>query len=166
MRSALATRPASGNLENLHAVRAAAQKAGGKNRYTAAYDACKRLSSEACACAGENSRASARRHLETNAAWVVPDALYESLCVEHGALWWGDWHRTEQGSFDQRLFDPKAGQEAAAEKRLARLRVRRAGEIEDYALIQMLLAEEHRAFRNRLALHKLELFGDLQIGLK
>ncbi len=147
------------------AVRAAAQKTDGKNRYAAAYDACEQLAAEVCACAGEDSRASALGHLEANAAWLVPDALYESLCVEHGARWWGDWHRTEQGSLDQRLFDPKAGMEAASEKRLANLRVRYSGTIEDYALIQMLLAEEHRAFRDRLALYKLELFGDLQIGL-
>jgi 4-alpha-glucanotransferase len=147
------------------AVRAAAQKAEGKNRYAVAYDACKRLAAEICAGAGENSRASARRHLEANAAWLVPDALYESLCIEHSARWWGDWLRTAHGSLDQRLFDPKAGQEAASEKRLAELRGRYARTIEDYALIQMLLAEEHRSFRNRLALFKLELFGDLQIGL-
>jgi 4-alpha-glucanotransferase len=133
--------------------------------YAAAFKAYKRLSAEICARASEGDRASAQIFLETNAWWAVPDALYDALCAETGTECWNDWRRTQQGSFDQRLLDPPAGQKRTAEKRLALLRMRHARAIEDYALIQELLAKEHQVFRARLAGYGLKLYSDLQIGI-
>jgi 4-alpha-glucanotransferase len=146
-------------------IRIKAQRKAKEGRYAAVFQTYNRLCVEICAHAGARERISAKRFLEANASWVVPDALYEALCAEHGAGWWGDWQKTPQGLFDQRLFDPPAGQKKAAGNRLAELRTRYAGAIEDYAMIQSLLFEEHRAFRRRLTDYGLALFGDLQIGL-
>jgi 4-alpha-glucanotransferase len=142
-----------------------AQHAAKRGRYAAAFEACRLLCVEVCARAGDRKRVSAKRFAEANASWVIPDALYDVLCAEHGAGWWGDWHRTQQGLIDQRLFDPLAGQKQATAERLAALRARYDRAIEEYALIQALLAEEHQAFRARLASNGLALFGDLQIGI-
>jgi 4-alpha-glucanotransferase len=147
------------------AIRNRARGAAKRGRYATAFDAYRQLANEVCARAGSLERASARRFLGANASWVIPDALYDVLCAEHGAEWWGNWGRTRQGIFDQRLFDPIVGQERKAAERLCFLRSRFAREIEDYALIQELLAAEQQAFRVRLAGFGLALFGDLQVGL-
>jgi 4-alpha-glucanotransferase len=112
-----------------------------------------------------DDRRAARAFLETHERWLIPDALYAPLCREHGSSWWGTWNAASQGEFDQRLFAPPPGNEDQAEARLAELRRRYAQEIEDYAFIQWLLAEEHRRLRERLARLGLTLFADLQVGL-
>lgn len=112
-----------------------------------------------------SDRAAARSFLQTHEGWLVPDALYPLLCLEHNALWWGDWTETPQAKFDQRLFAPTPGEESRAKARLNELRDKYAAPIEDYALVQWLLAEEHRRLRERLADDGLSLFADLQVGL-
>lgn len=146
-------------------IRAASKNTTNINRYVAAYDAYRRLSSRVCARADGKNRASAQRYLEANASWLVPDALYDVLCAEHGSSYWGDWGRTDRGRFDQQLFDPPAGMQRAAAERLGALRAQHARTIEDYALIQSMLAEEQRAFHCRMKDSGLDLLGDLQIGL-
>ena len=115
--------------------------------------------------ADTSDRTAAREFLAANESWLVPDALYEALCAEHQAGWWGAWNRTPQGEFDQRLFDPRPGDEQATSKRLAALRDQNAALIENYALIQWLLTVEHQRLRSRLAQLGLVMFADLQIGL-
>jgi 4-alpha-glucanotransferase len=151
----------------LQLVSEAAGSAG--SRYPSAIDASRRLAAEVCAGANARQRAAARRYLEVNASWLLPDALYDVLCAEYGADWWGAWGSGRKATVDKRLFDAAAvhrsGKSGPSATRLSELRQRHARTIEDYALIQMLLAAEHRDFRKRLAGHGLALFGDLQIGI-
>ncbi len=129
------------------------------------YDHFQLATSEIVAHADADDRDVAREFLAENEAWLVPDALYGALCVEHNAPWWGMWDQTAQGTFDQRLYHPASGDEAAAAKRLADLRAQYAGYIEDYALIQWLVQREHDALRERLKSFPLAIFADLQVGL-
>jgi 4-alpha-glucanotransferase len=143
----------------------AAQAAEKHGSYAAAFEASRLLSAEVCARATDSDRVLARRFLEANASWAVPDALYDALCAEHDSGWWGDWGQTPNGKLDQQLYDPPLSKKSAARRRLFQLRTCYSKAIEDYALIQKVLAEEHQAFRTRLADHGLSLLGDLQIGL-
>ena len=129
------------------------------------FDGYQRAATEIIERADATDRAAARRFFAEHETWVVPDALYGALCTEHSASWWGEWQRTAQGEFDQRLFHPVVGDEAAAARRLIELRAQYAGLIEDYALVQWLLEREHQALRDRLATLPLALFADLQVGL-
>lgn len=120
---------------------------------------------EIIARADATDRVAARQFLADNEAWLIPDALYDALCVEHGAAWWREWHRTPQGLLDQRLYCPPAGSEAAAVRRLSDLRTQYSQQIEDFALVQWLLDMEHRALRTRLQPLGLSLYADLQVGM-
>lgn len=133
--------------------------------YVQVFDACRRAHQEVLARAEAADRGAARAFLAAHKAWLIPDSLYGLLCREHGSESWGEWDRTARGAFDQRLYHPPAGQEQAAAARLDGLQRQYAGEIEDYALIQWLLSEEHRALRERLSGLGLALYGDLQVGL-
>jgi 4-alpha-glucanotransferase len=133
--------------------------------YPLVYDACQRALNEIVASTSAADRAAAEDFLAKHESWLIPDALYQVLSREHGSESWHDWNRTEQGEFDQRLFDPPAEQQEASTARIRDLRERNAEEIKDYALIQWLLVEEQRALRQRLSGLGLALFGDLQVGL-
>lgn len=137
----------------------------GSAPYSVVYDAFQVAIAEIVATASEKDRAAARAFLLDNHGWLEPDALYQALCREHGHVAWPEWNRTEQGALDQRLFDPPEHQRRLADERRARLRERHAQSIEDYALIQWLLAEESKALRTRLLNLGLSLYGDLQVGL-
>jgi 4-alpha-glucanotransferase len=130
-----------------------------------AFDSCRLAVGEIIASASSIDRAQANHFLAIHEGWLVPDALYGVLSREHGSESWYDWDRTPQGAFDQRLYDPPAGSEQEAADRMERLRETFREEIENYALIQWLLDEEHRALRARLADLRLALYGDLQVGL-
>jgi 4-alpha-glucanotransferase len=141
---------------------------GGVVPYPRVYAAYLRALAEIAATATPADRASAREFLTAGESWLVPDALYQALSREHGSYSWHEWHRgaaAPQAALDRDLFDPPPGQERAAADRLGELRARYEREIEDYALIQWLLAEEHRALRDRLSRLGLALYGDLQVGL-
>lgn len=129
------------------------------------FDNYQRATSEIAASADVQDRIAAREFLSENEGWLVPDALYGALCEEHNASWWGSWHQTSQGEFDQRLFNPLPADRSAAKRRLAELRWQYARRIDDYALIQWLLHQEHQSLRTRLKSLNLALLGDLQVGL-
>lgn len=133
--------------------------------YSLVFDAYQNALAEIIENATESDRMSAGEFLSKNESWLVPDALYAALGVEHGSESWYEWSSTAQGTFDQRLFHPIFGQERAGTERLAELRSRSAKRIEDYALIQWLLHEQHQALRARLAELNLAVFGDLQVGM-
>ncbi|HUE70608.1 MAG TPA: 4-alpha-glucanotransferase [Pirellulaceae bacterium] len=140
--------------------------------YRLVFDAHQRALAEIAACAAPADRAAAREFLALHEAWLVPDALYGVLCREHGGESWHDWGRTQAGAFDQQLFslerstaEPPADQAQGAAARLSALKRQYRTAIEDYALIQWLLAQEHQALRRRLADLGLALYGDLQVGL-
>jgi 4-alpha-glucanotransferase len=95
----------------------------------------------------------ARRH----AAWLEPYALYEALGAERRA-------GAPSHPLDERLLAPSPGEEPAAAARCADLRARHAETIEGYVLGQLLVHEQHAAFRRRAAALGLEVFADLQIG--
>lgn len=133
--------------------------------YSVIFDHFQHAIAEVISRADATDRNTAREYVAANESWLISDALYGMLCQEHDAPWWGTWNRTEQGAFDQRLYHPAAGNEAAAAKRLSALRSQYAQQIEDYALIQLLLQREHQALRLRLASLKLSIFADLQVGL-
>lgn len=133
--------------------------------YPLVFDANRRALQEIVANASTADRSAARDFLAMHRDWLIPDALYKVLCREHSAATWREWGRTAQGDFDKRLFDPPEGKEKAADTRLASLEDQYAELIEDYALVQWLLAQEHRALRGRLSRLGLSLYGDLQVGL-
>jgi 4-alpha-glucanotransferase len=133
--------------------------------YPQLFDASQRAFQEIVNRATTTDREAARQFITVHSAWLIPDALYGVLCEAHGSGSWYDWNRTAQGVFDQRLFNPEAGQEEAAVARFAALQSQHASAIEDYALIQWLLAEENQALRQRASEMGLALYGDLQVGL-
>lgn len=114
-------------------------------------------------------RPGARARLEAFRArhrdWLLRDGLYDALCLEHGQPSHLDWGQTEQGRFDQRLFDPRPGEETACAERVRALEARYAEALERYALVQWLAHEQHLALRRRMGERGLKLFGDLQIGV-
>ena len=120
---------------------------------------------EIVANASKSDRDATREFLASNEIWLVPDSLYDLLCEEHGGRSWYEWSKDSQGALDQRLFAPLPGQKREASQRLAELKVSYAGQIEDYALVQWLLFEQHREFRQRLSELNLAIYGDLQVGM-
>jgi 4-alpha-glucanotransferase len=128
-------------------------------------DICARVCQELVATASDTDRHAAREFLAREEAWLVPDALYGLLCEEHAAPWWRAWHHTPQGAFDQRLWAPRPWDRATAAARLAHLRKKYEQQIEEYAVIQWLLATEHEALRARVKKLGLVLYADLQVGL-
>lgn len=133
--------------------------------YSVVYNNFKKAVAEIAERADATDREASQAFLVENSSWLVPDALYGVICAEHNAHWWGEWNRTTQGAFDQRLFRPAVGDESAATHRLRDLNSKYADVIEDYALIQWLLVREHQALRTRLKSLNLSLFADLQVGL-
>ena len=89
----------------------------------------------------------ARFRSEAAASWLERDALHECLRRERGAP----------------LGDAPRWAEVARD--LERFRSGREAELEAYALVQLLLAAQHRRFRVRAHALGLELFGDLQVGM-
>jgi 4-alpha-glucanotransferase len=145
--------------------RAVRRTPGGAVRYSMTFDAQQSALAEIIAGASADDRQHAAAFLEQHAEWLVPDALYAVLAKMHGSDWWPHWTRTPQALLDQRLFAPLPGQEAAAAERLAQLRQEHAARINDFALVQWLLAEQHYLLRERLAKLGMALYADLQVGL-
>ncbi len=100
-----------------------------------------------------------------NATWLIRDALYEILRHHYGGKTWRQWETGEEARLDQHLFAPPADRKASVSLRLRSLYRQHAQAIEDYALIQFLLAAQHRALRQRCRDLGLKLFGDFQIGI-
>lgn len=132
--------------------------------YQTVYDSLQPAITEVIDTASEQDREAARRFLRDHQHWLEPDAMYQVLCREHGHFAWPAWNRSAQGRFDQCLFAPTAEGEPRAAARRAELRQEYARSIEDYALIQWLLAEEALSLRTRLHALGLSLYGDLQVG--
>jgi 4-alpha-glucanotransferase len=120
--------------------------------------------SEIIANADAGDRESARRFLAEHEFWLIPDALYAGLSQEHGTATWRHWNLTPQGILDQKLYASSPPGRVAAE-RLSALKGQYSRQIEDYALVQWLLAQEHAQLRSRLKPLGLDLFADLQVGL-
>jgi 4-alpha-glucanotransferase len=87
--------------------------------------------------------------------WLARDALYEVLSRRHRGACWREWP-------DPRDRAPPV---AAGDRRRRALLAARAGELEEYALVQLLLADAHAAFRARARSLGLALFADLQVGM-
>lgn len=136
----------------------------GTASYPTVHDSLQTAIAEIIRTASADDRAPARRFLHDHQSWLEPDALYQALSREHGHCAWPEWTHSEQGRFDQRLFAPAAEHEQLAWARRAELRRKYAKEMEDYALIQWLLAEEALSLRTRLHALGLTLYGDLQVG--
>jgi 4-alpha-glucanotransferase len=96
--------------------------------------------------------------------WLLRDALFEALSVEHGLRDWRQWTGQGEAALDARLFAPRPGEEQAAEARQQALRARYAELIERYAFHQFLVHASHQQLRSRAARWELKLYGDLQIG--
>lgn len=133
--------------------------------YDLIYDRFQIALAEITARADRSDRDAARTFLSEHHSWLVSDAIYQALCIEHQGPWWGAWGHTAQGQFDQRLFHPAPEDEPQAMQRLQLLQAQYSQEIEDYALIQWLLAREHQALRGRLSKLNLLMLADLQVGL-
>ena len=90
--------------------------------------------------------------------WLRDDALYEALSMEHGHLSWRQWTH----SIDRVL---PASVTPEGEQRRRALEQKHAVMLERYALVQLILLEQHRAFRDRMQALGLKLYGDVQVGL-
>ena len=99
-----------------------------------------------------------------SARWLRDDALYESLCQEHGGLSWRQWPQGGETLLDQVLCAPPAGMEAACARRRQALEKKYALSLERYALAQVLLLRQHFAFRRRMQGLGLKVYGDVQVG--
>lgn len=98
--------------------------------------------------------AQARAFQRANSEWLLPDAIFEVLCREHG-----------RG--DMRLW-PARDREMWSKGNSARkteLVSRNASTLERYAFEQYLLEGLHTQLRARCVQRGLRLFGDLQVGL-
>jgi 4-alpha-glucanotransferase len=69
--------------------------------------------------------------------WLRDDAAYEALCLEHGNHAWQHWPQGKAGAPDLQ---------------------------QRYALIQLILLEQHGVFRDRLRALGLKVYGDAQVG--
>jgi 4-alpha-glucanotransferase len=107
------------------------------------------------------------RFREENAWWLLPDALHDALEREHRGRHFSRWAEAsgEPGALDAALFAPLPGTEREAEARRRALLACHGEAIEDHALVQLLLHEQHASFRGEAARRGLALFGDLQAGM-
>lgn len=99
-----------------------------------------------------------------NRDWLVRDALFEALCVEHGQRDWRRWAGPGEAARDAWLLAPAPGEEEACEARGLAVRARHGALFERYAFHQFLVHEAHGQLRERAARGGLKLYGDLQIG--
>jgi 4-alpha-glucanotransferase len=96
--------------------------------------------------------------------WLLRDALFEALCVEHGQRDWRRWTGQGSAAFDARLFAPGPDEEEACEARQKELLSQYQELLERYAFHQFLVHSAHRQLRARASGWGLKLYGDLQIG--
>jgi 4-alpha-glucanotransferase len=99
-----------------------------------------------------------------HAEWLLRDALYEALCLEHGQGYYLHWPGA-QGAQDRLLWSRARQGTSAQRARIAELMARHRPLLERFAVAQFWVAEQHAVQRQRLAELKLSTFGDLQIGL-
>ncbi|ADO75597.1 4-alpha-glucanotransferase [Stigmatella aurantiaca] len=99
-----------------------------------------------------------------NQDWLLRDALFEALCVEHGQRDWRQWAGREGAAHDARLLAPLPGEDGACEARIKAVRAKHAALFERYAFHQFLVHGAHGQLRERAARGGLKLYGDLQIG--
>jgi 4-alpha-glucanotransferase len=102
--------------------------------------------------------------LRDAARWLRDDALYEALTLEHGSLSWHHWPRKGEGGLDNVLCASPAGSAASCAHRRQTLEEQYSLRLERYALGQLLLLRQHRAFRDRMQTLGLQVYGDLQVG--
>jgi len=105
------------------------------------------------------------RALRRSARWLRDDALYEILSLQYDFKSWRQWPRQGEGALDRMLCAPKAGTEAACTARRHLLETRYARHLERYALAQLILLKQHRAFQGRMRELGLKIYGDAQVGL-
>ncbi|WP_051338803.1 4-alpha-glucanotransferase [Sulfuricella denitrificans] len=94
--------------------------------------------------------------------WLRDDALYEALSLEHNRLPWRQWPQEGERAQDRVL---PASTTADSEKRRRMLEQRHGGLLERYALVQLILLEQHRTFRGQMQALGLKIYGDVQVGL-
>jgi len=99
-----------------------------------------------------------------SARWLRDDALHEALCLEHGGLSWRQWPQTGVADLDRVLCAPPPGMEAACTVRRRALEARYDAFLERYALGQLLLLQQHRAFQVHMQSLGLKVYGDVQVG--
>jgi 4-alpha-glucanotransferase len=122
-------------------------------------------------CTARKKGDSATRTLETemrnlwrSARWVRDDALYEALSLEHENLPWRQWPLDGEAALDRVLCAPPESSEVACAYRRRSLEVKYAPVLERYTLIQLLLLQQHFAFRARMQSLGLKIYGDVQVG--
>jgi 4-alpha-glucanotransferase len=161
--------------ETLDALAAGRPGPTGRVAYAYALDAAARAVAEVCATFRRQRveggdpvvaglAATLARFRAENATWLVPDALYLALERARGGAHFSRWGGRE-GALDAALWAPPPGGEDAARTRRDALVARHAEAIEDHALVQLLLAEQHAEFRRRAAALGLSLLADLQVGM-
>ena len=96
--------------------------------------------------------------------WLVPDALYETLCELHGNVHWRHWPRRGGGWGDGSLYAAPPPARPACAARRGELQIRYRERLERYALAQYLLELQHRRLRRSLAAWDMVLLGDVQVG--
>ncbi len=86
-----------------------------------------------------------------NEAWLLSDAVYEALSLEHRTWDWRRWPTSDRAPGD-------------VKQRFAALRAK-SPVLDCYVLLQFLAERQQRALRQRLGRLGLKVLGDLQIGL-
>lgn len=144
-------------------------EAAGRARYLYLYDAQRRALRAAFAAFQRDAAPARRQALRAFQAsagpWLERDALFAVLSAQNGDRRFEEWRSPGGDDLDQRLYQPRPGEEAAAAARLQALRRDHEEDLAAYAFGQLLLDDQHRALRARAARLGLRLYGDLQIGV-
>lgn len=118
--------------------------------------------------ASKNTELSARHAAfkAKHAMWLEREALYDALCIEHGAPYFRAWTQDSAPHPDQDLFGLLGSQtEKWRQERRRMLVSQYEKRMNQHAFLQLVAHEQHNTLRKRLADLELKLFGDLQVGL-
>lgn len=106
-----------------------------------------------------------RDFLAHEGAWLRADALYHALAAHHDGAHHRDWPADGAGRHDAMLLAPAPGMESVHQARRSELEQRFAEAIERYALGQLIVHQQHAAFRATANTWGMRIYGDLQVGL-
>ena len=93
-----------------------------------------------------------------NAYWLDTDALYEALCIENNSEYWPKW----KNELDKNLFYKADKKEA--DKRIDEINKKYKDVIEEYKLIQFILAKQGQETKEYTKRNGLKMIADRQVA--
>lgn len=93
--------------------------------------------------------------------WIRQDAISEAMRVEFGEHTSRLWPQESPGDLDKLFADESA---AVGEQHETPFIIKHGDLLKRYALIQFILLEQHRVFRDHMRELGLKLYGDVQVG--